>query len=202
MKVIATSRTLQGTGASRRLRRTGQTPGIVYGGTGEAKALTLDHNALYHALKKEKFHSSILDLEVDGVSERVLLRDFQIHAYKQLVLHADFQRIEEHKQIHMKVALHFINGETSPVVKLQAAVISHIISDIEIVCLPKDLPEFITVDLGGLDSAQPVHGKDLKLPEGVAIAHNANPTIVTVHIPVAVVVTEAAPAAKGKKGKK
>ena len=205
MKVIATSRTLQGTGASRRLRRSGQTPGIVYGGAGAAQAITLDHNALYHALKKEKFHSSILDLEVDGVEQQVLLRDFQIHAYKQLVLHADFQRIEADKQIHMKVALHFINADIAPVVKLQGGVISHIISDLEIVCLPKDLPEFITVDLSGLDSSAPLHGKDLKLPEGVSIAHNANPTIVTVNIPVAVVVAEVAPAAaKGKaaKGKK
>ena len=202
MKVIATSRTLQGTGASRRLRRSGQTPGIVYGGTDGAKAITLDHNALYHALKKEKFHSSILDLEVDGVEQRVLLRDFQIHAYKQLVLHADFQRIEEDKQIHMKIALHFTNADVAPVVKLQGGVISHNVSELEIICLPKDLPEFITVDLGGLDSATPIHAKDLPLPEGVSIAHNPNLTIVTVHIPVAVVVTEAAPAAKGKKGKK
>jgi large subunit ribosomal protein L25 len=207
MKVIATSRTLQGTGASRRLRISGQTPGIVYGGAGQAAAqpITLDHNALYHALKKEKFHSSVLELEIDGGQPtQVLLRDFQMHAYKQLVLHADFQRIDPNQKIHMKVALHFINAEISPAVKLHGGIVSHVLSDLEISCLPADLPESITVDLATLDAGHAVHINDLKLPNGVAPVAKENKTVVTVSIPVAQVVTEAAPAAaKGKgKGKK
>lgn len=204
MKVIATSRTVQGTGASRRLRNSGQTPGIVYGGPGQtgAQAITLDHNALFHALKKEKFHSSILELELDGgAPQQVLLRDFQMHAFKQLVLHADFQRIDPTQKIHMKVALHFINAEISPAVKLQGGIVSHVMSDIEISCLPADLPESITVDLAHLDGSHAVHINDLKLPNGVTPVAKENKTVVTVSIPVAQVVTEAAPV-KGKKGKK
>jgi len=202
MKVVAFTRTLQGTGASRRLRKSGQTPGVLYGANGPATNITLDHNALYHALKKEEFHSSVLDLEVDGVSQQVLLRDFQIHAYKQLVLHADFQRIDPEKKIHMKVALHFVNAEICPAVKLHSGILSHVISELEISCLPKDLPRFITVDLATLDAGHAVHVNDLKMPEGVAPASNKNQTVVTVSIPAAQVVTEAAPAAPAKKGKK
>ena len=202
MKVVAFTRTLQGTGASRRLRKSGQTPGVVYGFNGPAANITLDHNALYHALKKEEFHSSVLDLEVDGVSQQVLLRDFQIHAYKQLVLHADFQRIDPAQKIHMKVALHFVNAEISPAVKLHAGILSHVISDLEITCLPKDLPRFITVDLAALDAGHAVHVNDLTMPEGVAPASNKNQTVVTVSIPAAQVATEAAAAAPAKKGKK
>src|SRR5471030_2697003 len=111
MKVVAFKRELQGSGASRRLRISGQTPGIIYGGTEAPVTISLDHNALYHALKKEVFHSSILDLEIDGKTQQVLLRDFQVHAYKQLVLHADFQRVDANTKVHMKVALHFANAE-------------------------------------------------------------------------------------------
>ncbi len=136
MKVIAFKRTLQGTGASRRLRISGQTPGIVYGGTEPAINLTLDHNALYHALKKEAFHASILDLEIDGKVEKVLLRDFQVHAYKQLVLHVDFQRVDASHKIHVKVPLHFINADISPAVKLSGAIISHVVTEIDVACLP------------------------------------------------------------------
>jgi large subunit ribosomal protein L25 len=204
MKVIAFNRTVQGTGASRRLRISGQTPGIVYGGEQAAQSIMLDHNALYHALKKEAFHSSVLDLEIDGVSQQVLLRDFQMHAYKLLVLHADFQRIEANKPIHMKVALHFVNAEISPAVKLSAGIVSHVISDLEIKCLPADLPEFITVDLAKLEAGHPVHIKDLILPPGVTAAQNPNQTVISVTIPAAQVVdaAPAATAAKGKKGKK
>ena len=186
MKVIAFARTLRGTGASRRLRIAGQTPGIVYGGTTPPVSITLDHNALYHALKKETFHSSILDLEVDGKVEQVLLRDFQMHAFKQLVLHADFQRIDAKSKIHVKVPLHFINEETSPAVKLSAGIISHVITDLDITCLPSELPEFVEVDLGMLEVGNSVHLSDLKLPAGVtAVIHGGddNPTIATASIP-------------------
>ncbi|OWW22875.1 50S ribosomal protein L25/general stress protein Ctc, partial [Noviherbaspirillum denitrificans] len=143
MKVIAFPRNEQGSGASRRLRNAGQTPAIIYGGTADPVAIALDHNALYHALKKEAFHSSILDMEIEGKVEKVLLRDFQMHAYKQLVLHADFQRVDPNKKIHVKVPLHFVNAEVSPAVKLGGAIISHVMNELDISCLPGELPEFV-----------------------------------------------------------
>jgi large subunit ribosomal protein L25 len=180
MKVVAFKRDLQGTGASRRLRRSGQTPGIVYGGGAVAPmAIAVDHNALYHALKKEAFHASILDLEVDGNVEKVLLRDFQVHAYKPIVLHVDFQRVDANQKIHVKVPLHFINAEGSPAVKLQGAIISHVMVDLDISCLPAKLPEFIDVDLAQIEAGQSLHVKDIALPEGVmAVLHgDNNPTV-------------------------
>lgn len=192
MKVVAFKRELQGTGASRRLRKAGQTPGILYGGTASPVAISLDHNALYHALKKEVFHASILDLEIDGVVEKVLLRDFQVHAYKQLVLHADFQRVDANHKIHVKVPLHFTNEDISPAVKLHAAVISHVMVDLEISCLPADLPEFIVADLAHLDAGQSLHVKDIPLPKGVtAIIHGDNPTVAIATIPAGATAAEA-----------
>ena len=193
MKVIAFARNLQGTGASRRLRIAGQTPGIVYGGTATPVAITLDHNALYHALKKETFHSSILDLEVDGKTEQVLLRDFQMHAFKQLVLHADFQRVDAKSKIHVKVPLHFINADISPAVKLSSGIISHVVTELDITCLPKDLPEFVEIDLATLEVGNSIHLSDVKLPTGVtAVIHGGddNPTIATASIPAGKVEAE------------
>jgi large subunit ribosomal protein L25 len=196
MKVVAFKRELQGSGASRRLRISGQTPGIVYGGAEAPMNITLDHNALYHALKKEVFHSSILDLEIDGKSQQVLLRDFQVHAYKQLVLHADFQRVDASTKIHMKVALHFANADVSPAVKLHGATISHVLNEIEVSCLPKDLPEFITVDLSNIDVGHSLHIGEVTLPAGVTIvAHGANQTVATASVPAGHVSAEAAAAA-------
>ena len=196
MKVIAFNRTLQGSGASRRLRISGQTPGIVYGGTAAPAMISLDGNALYHALKKEAFHGSILDLEIEGKTEQVLLRDFQMHAYKQLVLHADFQRVDASSKIHKKVPLHFINAEVSPAVKLHAATVSHVLSELEVSCLPTDLPEFISVDLSGIDVGHSIHVADLVLPKGVtAITHGQNLTIATAAVPAGHVAAEATAAA-------
>ena len=196
MKVVAFKRELQGSGASRRLRISGQTPGIVYGGAEAPVLISLDHNALYHALKKEVFHSSILDLEIDGVSQQVLLRDFQVHAYKQLVLHADFQRVDASTKIHMKVALHFANADVSPAVKLHGATISHVLNEIEVSCLPTDLPEFITVDLSNIDVGHSLHIGEVTLPAGVTIvAHGANQTVATASVPAGHVSAEAAAAA-------
>ena len=193
MKVIAFNRTLQGTGASRRLRNAGQTPGIIYGGAEAPVLIALDGNALYHALKKEAFHGSVLDLEIEGKTQQVLLRDFQMHAFKQLVLHADFQRVDSSKPVHVKVPLHFINAETSPAVKLHAAVVSHVMTDLEIECLSSALPEFIEVDLANVDVGQSIHVDDLKLPEGVkAITHGQNLTVATVAVPAGAVAAEAA----------
>jgi large subunit ribosomal protein L25 len=178
MKVVAFARNVQGTGASRRLRHAGQTPGIIYGGNQPAVNIALDHNALFHALKKEVFHSSILDMDVDGKVEKVLLRDFQMHAYKQLVLHADFQRVDPNKKIHVKVPLHFVNADVSPAVKLASAVISHVAVELDVECLPADLPEFIEVDLSKLEAGQSIHVSGLKLPKGVsAVVHGDDATV-------------------------
>lgn len=180
MKVVAFARKEQGSGASRRLRNAGMTPGIIYGGAEAPIAISLDHNALFHALKKEAFHSSILDMEVDGNVQQVLLRDFQMHAYKPLVLHADFQRVDASHKIHVKVPLHFVNAEVSPAVKLSSAIISHVMTELDVSCLPKDLPEFIEVDLTNMQVGQSIHLSDLKLPQGVtAIAHGDDLTVAT-----------------------
>jgi large subunit ribosomal protein L25 len=196
MKVIAFARKEQGSGASRRLRTAGMTPGIVYGGTVAPLNISLDHNALFHALKKEAFHSSILDLEVDGKVEQVLLRDFQVHAYKQLVMHVDFQRVDASQKIHVKVPLHFENADVSPAVKLHGGNISHVMSELDISCLPKDLPEFVTVDLSTIDIGHSIHVSDLKLPAGVtAVAHGDNPTVATAAVPAGKVEAEAEAAA-------
>src|SRR5690554_5860879 len=163
----ATKRVDQGTGASRRLRRAGQLPGIIYGAEKDAEAITLDHNELYHLLRKEAFHSSILSIVVDDQKETVILRDTQWHPYKQQVLHIDFQRVNASEKLHMKVPLHFVNGEASPAVKLGGQMISHVMTEIDIACLPKDLPEFIEVDLGTIENDQSMHVSDIKLPKGV-----------------------------------
>ncbi|GGC04869.1 50S ribosomal protein L25/general stress protein Ctc [Pseudoduganella buxea] len=193
MKVVAFKRELQGTGASRRLRISGQTPGIIYGGAEAPVTIALDHNALYHALKKEAFHGSILDLEIDGKVQKVLLRDFQMHAYKQLVLHADFQRVDANQPIHVKVALHFENADVSPAVKLHGATISHVLNEIEVSCLPSALPEFISVDLSTMDVGTTLHISDLTFPEGVsALTHGNNLTVATASVPAGQVSADAA----------
>ncbi|MES2015183.1 MAG: 50S ribosomal protein L25/general stress protein Ctc [Pseudomonadota bacterium] len=210
MKVIAFNRTLQGSGASRRLRIAGQTPGIIYGGAEAPALIQLDGNALYHALKKEAFHGSVLEMEIDGKSQPVLLRDFQMHAFKQLVLHADFQRVDATAKLHKKIALHFINADVSPAVKLHGAIISHVLAELEVSCLATDLPEFLTVDLSTIDVGHSIHAKDMVLPNGVTlITHGKNPTVATAAVPAGHVAADAtataaaaaAPAAKpaGKK---
>ena len=165
----ATKRDAQGTGASRRQRRAGQLPGIVYGGTKDPQPITLDHNELYHLLKKEVFHSSLLSVEVDGEKETVILRDTQWHPFKQQVLHIDFQRVAADEKIHVKVPLHFIGGDDSPAVKLGGCIVSAVINDIDVVCLPGNLPEFIEVDLSALDAGHSVHVSQLELPAGVEL---------------------------------
>jgi large subunit ribosomal protein L25 len=182
MKVVATTRNAQGTSASRRLRTEGQVPGIVYGGTAAPQYVQLEHNPLFHALRKEKFHASILEMELDGKAERVLLRDFQMHPYKQQVLHIDFQRVLEDQPIHMSVPLHFVGQENSPAVKLAGGMVSHVLSEVDVVCLPKDLPEYIEVDLSGLKAHETVRVRDLKLPDGVkpVLKGKENPVVASV----------------------
>jgi large subunit ribosomal protein L25 len=162
-------RATEGRGASRRLRRSGRTPGIVYGGPVAPQPVELDHNALFHALRNEAFHASILTMKVDGATTKVLLRDVQMHPFKNEILHVDFQRIDENRRMHMKVPLHFIGGEESPAVKASGAIVSHVLTQVDIECLPKDLPEFIEVDLSELTTAHAFHVSALKLPPGVKV---------------------------------
>jgi large subunit ribosomal protein L25 len=184
IEVIASTRTLQGTGASRRLRRAGRVPGVVYGGETPAAAIEIDHNPLFHAMRKEAFHASILDLKIDGAVQQVLLRDYQMHAFKQQIQHIDFQRVEANREIHIRVPFHFVNAENSQAVKFGGAVVSHVMNDVEIACLPKDLPEFIEVDLKDIAAGHSFHIKDLALPAGVrVITHgNDNPVIASASV--------------------
>ncbi|MDH6155153.1 large subunit ribosomal protein L25 [Polynucleobacter sphagniphilus] len=199
MKVVAFNRSVQGTGASRRLRNSGKTPGIIYGSNDPALAIELDHNALFHALRKEAFHSSILDLEIDGKAQKVLLRDYQMHPFKPLVLHIDFQRVSASEKVHMRVPLHFTNADASDAVKLQGAALSHITNELEVSCLPADLPEFIEVDLGKIEVGHAIHAKDVVLPKGVTLVlhvEQENPVLVNARIPsVKAADAEAAPSA-------
>lgn len=186
MKVVAFERQQHGTGASRRLRNAGKTTGIVYGGEAAPQMIELDHNALWHALQKEAFHSSILDLEVAGQAQKVLLRDVQYHPFRQLVLNVDFQRVDANKKLHTKVPLHFLNAETSPAVKLASAIITHVATEIEIECLPADLPEFVAIDLSKIEAGQSLHAKDIALPKGVALTAHVdaeNPVIASATLP-------------------
>lgn len=184
MKVVASKRDTQGTGASRRLRHAGKVPGVLYGGKGEAQSIEVEHNPLFHALRKEKFHASILDMELDGAPERVLLRAFQMHPYKLQVLHIDFQRVAEDQKLHMRVPLHFSGQESSPAAKTDGVLISHIMADVAIACLPKDLPEFIAIDLSQLSVNDTVRVRDLKMPEGVTpvLKGKENPVVVAVTV--------------------
>jgi large subunit ribosomal protein L25 len=178
-EVIANARTVQGSGASRRLRRAGTVPGIVYGGNAAPVAIETDHNDLLLKLKKEAFHSSIISLVIDGKKEQVLLRDTQVHAYKPLVLHVDFQRVDATHELHIKVPLHFVNEETAPGVKLGGGLVNHVMTELEIQCLAGDLPEFIEVDVGALKIGENLHASQLKLPKGVkAVMHGADDPIV------------------------
>jgi large subunit ribosomal protein L25 len=214
MKFTAYERSLQGTGASRRLRLSGKVPGIVYG-AGEPQMIELDHNALYFALKKEAFHSSVLEMELGGKTAQVLLRDFQMHAYKQIVQHIDFQRVDANTRLRKKVPLHFANEENSPAVKVDKCLVNHVATIVEVECLATALPEFIDVDLGDLVKGKSLHVSDLKFPAGIkAVRHGTqNPVVVSVVEPkvtaedaaeeaaAAAAAAAAAVPAKGKGGK-
>jgi large subunit ribosomal protein L25 len=205
MKFTAYERTRQGTGASRRLRNAAKVPGIVYG-AGTPAMIEVDHNALFFALKKEAFHSSILEMDLGGTVQKVLLRDFQMHAYKPMVMHIDFQRIDETTKVRKKVPLHFSGEETSPAVKTDKCLVSHVRLDLEIECLASQLPEFVTIDLSGLTKNQSLHASDLTLPEGIKAVKRGtqNPVIVAVTMPkeeAEEVVAAPVVAAKGKDAK-
>lgn len=211
MKFVAFERALQGTGASRRLRITGRTPGIVYGGaTDKALLIEIDHNALWHAIKKEAFHGAILEMELDGKEHKVLLRDLQMHPYKQQVQHIDFQRVEAKTRMTVKVPVHYSGEAESPAVKTENCLVNHVLTEMTVVCFPADIPEFIAVDLSGLTKTSSLHVKDIVLPKGVKAVAKGKVNPVMVSVTPIVEEVEAAPVvavdpkdAKGKgKGKK
>ena len=190
----------EGRGASRRLRRSGRAPAIVYGGTTAPQPIELDHNALFHALRNEAFHSSILAMKIDGAVTKVLLRDVQMHPFRNEILHVDFQRIDENRRIQMRVPLHFVKGEVSPAVKLSGALISHITNEVEVSCLPKDLPEFVEVDLSEMTTQRALHVSELKMPAGVTVVRHgkADPVVAAAVVPKAQVEAEGEAAAAGE----
>ena len=169
MQFVAFERNKQGTGASRRLRNTGRAPGIVFGGSTAPVTIEVDHNALWHALKKEAFHASILDMELAGKVEKVLLRDVQYHPFKQQVLHIDFQRVDEKTRLHKKVPLHFVGAENSPAVKTDKCLVVHVATEVEIQCLASQLPEFLTIDLANVVKGQTLHVDDLQLGANIKV---------------------------------
>ena len=208
MNFVAFERAKQGTGASRRLRNSGRTPAIVYGGSAEIQKVELDHNNLWHALTKEAFHSSVLDMELAGQTSQVVLRNVQYHPFKQLVLHVDFQRVDATTKLHLKVPVHYTGADESAAVKTDGCTITTILNELDVTCMPSELPESITVDLSGLKKGTAVHLNDVKFPRGVTPVKrgsNKNPALIAVIAPLVIVeaVAEVAPVAKGKgKGKK
>jgi large subunit ribosomal protein L25 len=194
IEISARKREAQGTGASRRLRRSGRVPGILYGGDKDAVTIELDHKNLYLHLRNEKFHASILTLALDGTKEQVLLRSVNMHPFKPQVQHIDFQRISKDRKVHMKVPLHFVNAEKSPGVKEQGGVVNHVLNELDIVCFPDDLPEFIEIDLSNLAVGRSLHVRELAMPKGVELAlhKDENPVVATVVVPALITEEEEA----------
>ena len=165
--ISAEMRDVQGTGASRRLRHAGQVPAVLYGAGKDPAMLTLDHNSLYHNLEDESFHSSILTVDIAGKKEKAILRDVQMHPYKQLIMHIDLQRISATDKIHMSIPLHFTGGDEAPGVKIEGGIVSHLINELDIICLPDNLPEFISIDISALHLGDSIHLSEITLPDGV-----------------------------------
>ncbi len=176
IEILAVKRDGQGTSASRRLRRAGKVPGVVYGAEQAAVALEFDHKALFLEFRHEAFHASILTLNIDGKKESVLLRDYQMHPVRNTIQHIDFQRVSATEKIHVKVPFHFINAEIAPGVKLGGGIVAHILTEAEVSCLAKDLPEFIEVDLATLEAGHSVHLSHIKLAKGVEFVQLAHGT--------------------------
>ncbi|MGO1071386.1 50S ribosomal protein L25/general stress protein Ctc [Lysobacter sp. CA199] len=167
--IKATGRNVEGKGASRRLRRAATIPAIVYGGTAAPQPIQLEHEKIWLASQHEWFYSSILNLELDGQVQQVLLRDMQRHPFKQIIMHLDFQRVDANQAIRVAVPLHFLNEDKSPAGKAADVVVTHELNEVEISCLPKDLPEFLEIDLSALAVGDVVHLSEIKLPNGVEI---------------------------------
>jgi len=197
IEITARERKTQGTGPARRMRRVGRVPGVVYGGDKSPVNLELDQKDLYLNLRNEKFHASILTLDIGGAKEQVLLRSVSMHPFRPQVQHIDFQRVSKDRKIHMKVPLHFVNAEKSPGVKEQGGVVNHVLNELDIVCFPDDLPEFVEVDLASLAVGHSLHVRELAMPKGVELAlhKDENPVVATVVVPALVAEEEeAAPA--------
>ena len=196
-EVAADSRATQGKGARRRLRRSGKVPAILYGGEGEAQNITLDQQNLMTLVDKEKFYSSIISLKIDGKPQPALVKDVQMHPAKNQVVHVDLQRVLEDQPLRLHLPIHFLNESTAPGVKLQGGTVSHLRTDIEISCLPKDLPEALELDIGHLNIGDSIRLSELKLPDGVTIpelGHGRDAPVVAIHAPRAQ--EEAEPAAE------
>jgi len=170
--INATTRETQGSSASRRLRRAGRVPGILYGAGAAPQPIEFDHNELYQAMRKEAFHSSIIYLNLAGNQQMCLLRDVQMHPYKLQIKHVDFQRIDATHAIHTKVPLHFVNADIAPGVKIDGGMVQHVLTELDIKCLPKDLPGFIQADLKALGVGETLHISQLALPAGVEVVHH------------------------------
>lgn len=183
IEIKAVKRDVKGTGASRRLRRAGSVPGVIYGGDQAAVSIELDHKELFMQFRHEAFHASILSLVLDGKAESVLLRDYQLHPVRNTIQHIDFQRVSATEKIHVKVPFHFVNEDVAPGVKLGGGNISHIQTEADISCLAKDLPEFIEVDLATLEAGHSIHLSEIKLPKGiefVQLAHGDDAAVATI----------------------
>jgi large subunit ribosomal protein L25 len=183
ISINAVKRDVKGTGASRRARRAGQVPGVVYGGSQPAVNLSLDHKELFLQFRHEAFHASILDLVLDGKKESVLLRDYQMHPVRNTIQHIDFQRVSANEKIHVRVPFHFLHEDTAPGVKIGGGIVAHILTEAEVSCLPKDLPEFIEVDLAALEMGQSVHLSQINLPKGIeftALAHGNDAAVAAI----------------------
>ncbi|MET0282598.1 MAG: 50S ribosomal protein L25/general stress protein Ctc [Steroidobacteraceae bacterium] len=208
-EVVAESRNDQGKGASRRLRRAGKVPGILYGGKGEPTTVTLDQLKLLTMIDSEKFYSTVITVKVDGTDQQAIVKDIQLHPAKNQVLHVDLQRVLADQPLRIRLPIHFLNAATSPGVKTQGGLVSHLKQDVEISCLPKDLPEAIEVDMGAMNLNDTIFLKDIKLPEGVTVpelVQGRNSPVVSIHAPraeepepaAAAAATAAVPAAAAK----
>ncbi len=195
----AEPRDAKGTGASRRLRKVGKIPAVMYGASKEPAMLALDHDSLFHQVQNESFYTSILTVNVRGEKEQAVLRDIQMHPFKPRIQHMDLQRISATEKLHMHVPLHFINQDIAPGVKLQGGIVAHLMAEVDVTCLPHQLPEYLTVDLSNLNLGQSVHLTDVPLPEGVAITSlthgGANLAVATITVVRAAVEAEAEAAA-------
>jgi large subunit ribosomal protein L25 len=197
IEVTAFPRAQQGSSASRRLRVAGRVPGIVYGADKAAQNVELEHKALLRNLGLEAFHASILDMTLNGEKFQALLRDYQMHPWKKQVVHVDFQRVDKNRKIHMRVPLHFVNGEIAPGVKTGGGVVQHTLNAIDIQCLPDDLPAYIEVDLKDMELNDTLHVMELAMPKGVEPVSKLkleNPSVVSVHVPKEIVIEEEAAA--------
>ena len=198
-ELVADYRNDQGKGASRRLRRDGKVPAILYGGGSEPRSLALDHTKLQLMLDNERFYTTILSIKVGGDSQSAILRDIQRHPCRNQIVHIDFQRVRDDEKLRVSVPFHFVNQATAPGVKTQGGIVSHLRNEVEISCFPKDLPEYIEVDMGAMQLNDSLHLSDIKAPAGVEfvdLTHDRDPSIVSIHSPRAEEAAEAAPAAE------